>query len=281
MEVSQRICMKTATLTMLEWSGKTPPRLLEDLCLYNPQLPAPNGYNVLTEPVLPFEEGAPGIKVTAKNACQHIWASKPSQSAPQAAGLQSDLSSFDTVAACCIKCRCHLKLKIDCGGEVSGTLPCPSNEAPLHHFLYKHTTSCGFRHIKEDGKPEAWVDERHFQCSNWACTVRLAVWICCPRLTPEYIALLTDPHLIKQRAQTAMETEPERFEGHAVPSKMQVLTNLRAYISNALNSPDPKMIVGNNKKFLLSLGEPCAEVLEYLGFTRDVICHEPLHASVY
>lgn len=78
-----------------------------------------------------------------------------------------------------------------------------------------------------------------------------------------------------------METEPERFEGHAVPSKMQVLTNLRAYISNALNSPDPKMIVGNNKKFLLSLGEPCAEVLEYLGFTRDVICHEPLHASVY
>lgn len=46
--------------------------------------------------------------------------------------------------------------------------------------------------------------------------------------------------------------------------------NLRKYITNALHG-EKRKIVGNNKKWLLCLGEPCAELLEYLGFTREVL----------
>ena len=72
-----------------------------------------------------------------------------------------------------------------------------------------------------------------------------------------------------------MDDDPGRFEGHAVPSPIQVLTNLRAYISNAMTDPEPRRILGNNKKWLLSLAEPCADLLHYLGFSRQVIRTRP------
>jgi ubiquitin carboxyl-terminal hydrolase 25/28 len=91
-----------------------------------------------------------------------------------------------------------------------------------------------------------------------------------PRLKDEWARLLVDKTLIKARAEKAMAAEPGRFEGHAVPSPSEVLTNLRSYISNAMTSPEPRRILRNNKKWLLCLGDSCAELLHYMGFRRTV-----------
>ena len=46
--------------------------------------------------------------------------------------------------------------------------------------------------------------------------------------------------------------------------------NLRQYIYNAFNMKEKKVILRHNKKWVVSLGESCSELLEYLGFSRQV-----------
>ena len=46
------------------------------------------------------------------------------------------------------------------------------------------------------------------------------------------------------------------------------MSNLEAYLTDALKG-EGKRILSNNKKFVLSLGEPCAELLQHLGFTSQ------------
>ena len=81
--------------------------------------------------------------------------------------------------------------------------------------------------------------------------------------------MLTDRSKINARAKAVMEENPERFEGHTGPSPLGVLGYLKVYLNNSLTQPETRRIVGNNKKWLLSFGEPCAELVEFIGFTRD------------
>lgn len=83
---------------------------------------------------------------------------------------------------------------------------------------------------------------------------------------------MTDKFIIKTRAEQAIADDPERFEGVAVPPPTDVLMLSKHYITNPLFNPEKsKKIQGHNKRFLLSMGEPCADLLEYFGFTREVI----------
>ncbi|KAL9047175.1 MAG: hypothetical protein Q9214_000187 [Letrouitia sp. 1 TL-2023] len=113
-----------------------------------------------------------------------------------------------------------------------------------------------------------WRDVQQFQCTSPQCSAKLTIRIESPRLKNDWVELLTDRSLIKVRAEKEIAINPERFEGHAIPLTSEVLMNLRKYIINALQG-EKRKIVGNNKKWLLCLGEPCAELLEYLGFTRE------------
>lgn len=82
--------------------------------------------------------------------------------------------------------------------------------------------------------------------------------------------LLINKDLIKSRAEKVISENPERFEGHGIPRPSEILTNLAAYVVNALRKPERRPITNHNKKFLLGFGEPCAEMFEYLGFVRGV-----------
>ncbi|KAL9000857.1 MAG: hypothetical protein Q9169_000612 [Polycauliona sp. 2 TL-2023] len=90
-----------------------------------------------------------------------------------------------------------------------------------------------------------------------------------PRLRPEWIDLLTNKDLIRPRAKKAMSDDPARFEGHAVPSPSEILSNLRTYVVNALRDNTRRTIPAHNKRWLLCLGDPCTELLEYIGFVRE------------
>ncbi|KAL8804517.1 MAG: hypothetical protein Q9182_002525 [Xanthomendoza sp. 2 TL-2023] len=90
-----------------------------------------------------------------------------------------------------------------------------------------------------------------------------------PRLRPDWVTLLTDKTLIESRASKAMSNDPSRFEGHAVPFPSEVLSNLRTYILNARRDSNRRSIAAHNKRWLLCLGDPCSELLEYLGFVHE------------
>ena len=159
--------------------------------------------------------------------------------------------------------------------------PCPIKPRPLHHFTHQSHLSKPRRYgilVPDSDTGFSWVDEQHFQCS--ACSARLVVWFKPPRLIPDWVKQLTDKFMIKARAERAMATEPKRFEGHAVPLPVNVLYNLRVYISNAVETPGKsRKIPGHNKQFLLSLGESCFDLLEYVGFTREVILDDVYNSS--
>ena len=118
--------------------------------------------------------------------------------------------------------------------------------------------------------PVEWEDVQRFDCSSLSCSAKLTIQFRPPRLTSAWVSLLTDPETIKARTTTAISEDPKRLEGIAAPSPVDVLMNLRQYIYNAFNMKEKKVILRHNKKWVVSLGESCSELLEYLGFSRQV-----------
>lgn len=236
----------------------------------------PSAYNILTS--LPYfdEEQQrnvppppPGIN------CKHKWSLKRSQSDLPDDGYEPDSSTVWKIAVYCSKCRSHLDLSMDFREASRFSKPCPTASRPLHHFIYQPQFSKPRQRGTLAPDPDTgfqWVDEQHFQCSAAECSARLVVWFKPPRLVPDWVKQLTDKFMIKTRAEKAMAEDPKRFEGHAVPSAINVLSNLRVYIWNAVHTPGKsRRIPGHNKSFLLSLGETCTDLLEYVGFTREVM----------
>lgn len=175
------------------------------------------------------------------------------------------------LAAHCLECRCHVKVVVGYRGEGAGLMPCPTEDVPLHHFLLT-TQSNGRLEDATGPRENSWVQTQQFQCSSMTCRAAVTIQVRPPRLTTEWVTLLSDKDAIKERAEKAMAEDPVRFEGHAPPSPVQVLINLRLYIANAMKDPDGRRILGNNKKWMLCLGDACTDLLVYLGFSREASC---------
>ena len=100
------------------------------------------------------------------------------------------------------------------------------------------------------------------------------VSVASPILNDKLVHLLTDPDLIRQRTEEATAAHRERLEGMAQPLPIDVLTNLRIYILNALQESErSKPISAVNKRFMGSFGiegQPCKDLLEFLEFSYNV-----------
>lgn len=258
--------------------GKTAPRLLQDLLLYDPRKPPPSNFNILTD--IPFHDEEqpdhlPPPPLIGKGSCRHQWALKRNQCNLPENGYEPDEKAVWVVAVYCALCRSHLDLQLDFRDGGSFMKPCPTQDAPLHHFIYKPDISKprdvdNVLEETEDGFE--WTDIQRFKCSALECNANLGIRFKPPRLTPEWVKLLTDRSTIKARAERAIADDPQRFEGFAVPPPADVLLLTKHYLSNPLFNPEKsKKIQGHNKRFLLSLGEPCADLLEYTGFMREVM----------
>ena len=179
------------------------------------------------------------------------------------------------IAVYCSVCRSHLDLLLDFREGSAFSSPCPTGSRPLHHFIHRPELSKPRYHGFLAPDPDTgfpWVDEQLFQCSAAECSARLVIWFKPPRLVPDWVKQLTDKFMINTRAEKAMAEDTIRFEGHAAPLPINVLINLRTYISNAVQTPGKsRKIPGHNKKFMLCLGDSCADLLEYIGFTREVM----------
>ena len=178
------------------------------------------------------------------------------------------------LAAYCAICRSHMDIQLDFRERKSFMKACPTAKQPLHHFIYHPELSEPGGPGKSPARTEdgfLWSDLRRFHCSSWECPAQLTIRFKPPRLTQDWVGLLTDSFVIQTRAERAIADDPERFEGFAVPPPIDVLLHSKHYITNPLFNPEKsKKIQGHNKRFLLSMGEPCANLLEYFGFTREV-----------
>ena len=204
-------------------------------------------------------------RTTGKGSCQHRWVSKLRQTSPNLGG--NNTATLSTAAAFCTECRCHVRLSFDTGRSNQEGGLCPNSSNPLHHFQYQPDLSSGFH--RNDFEENKWSDGRTFECTSPSCKAILRSIIYSPQLTREHVALLTDKNLINSRAQGAMDADPAKFEGHAIPSCLTVMGNLKTYINNSLTS-EPKKIRDTNKKWILCFGTSCTPLMEFLGFVKEV-----------
>lgn len=260
-------------------SGKTAPRLLQDLKIYDPRKQTSSGFNILSQ--IPFYDGDQDSspQPVGKGSCKHQWSMKRNQCILRENRVKPDYTTLWTIAAYCAVCRSHLELSLDFTGIESDFVPCPTHDRPLHHFLHKPEFSQSrlqpVKSCSQSGVGFTWVDYQAFECSAYNCPAQLTICFKPPRLIPEWVSQLTDQVIIKHRAEKVIAGDPKRFEGHSIPQPIDVLKTMQGYLDNAMYIHEQgKKIIKTNKKWMLNLGDSCADVLEYIGFTREVrLCY--------
>lgn len=148
----------------------------------------------------------------------------------------------------------------------------------IHHLVYKSGRQRSSGSVAEVTSKGQTVETFHYECSYLTCPATVSLRVVSPLLGERWVQLLTDEELLGQRADEAIALHPERLEGIARPQPINVLLNLRTYITNALHdSQQSKMISGINKRFMTCFGVegvPCKDMLEFVGFTLKVRLHQ-------
>ncbi|KAJ9197928.1 hypothetical protein DTO164E3_5484 [Paecilomyces variotii] len=250
-------------------AGKTAPRLAADINLYDPQNPPSSGRNLLSQVPPVFPGGYNGIQQwISPAACQHIYTTKTNQTILPPQTQRRGAGTTYRVAAVCSKCRYHLQLVVTYTKDVGQI---SQNQADhIHHFVYKSGRQAGGQSTEEITPKGQHVETFHYECSYLTCSAVASLRIASPLLGPQWVQLLTDPELLKNRADEAINAHPDRLEGVGHPLPINVLENLRTYISNALHDRQrSKSISAVNKRFMVCFGVegiPCQDLLRFLEF---------------
>jgi len=219
-------------------------------------------------------------EIRASGDCLHAYYTKPKQCQLPVLDERPGSSSIYKVASTCTKCRARVEVVIDFR-ERWENRPCPNSDHPLHHLVYSPEKSDP---PQDPGSSiQQWNIRHTFICSSPTCSAVVHVRLKPPILTHKWLFLLTDPSLLNQRAEQATSISPERFEGMKPQAPIDVLSNLRTYIVNAIEGVDSRSIVLHNKRFTLGFGingQPCEELLEALGFTYRVSCNYKSQRSI-
>lgn len=229
--------------------GQLAPRLVHTIKTADRQHRLLNERNPYTDPPRGLDERFDASRrQPLSTACKHYWTTKRSQS------LLPDTDIIDVKGAYKLTCLCqhchwHLDLQILHKAE-----PCPKEGYPLHHFT-------NFEKARED---KEWYEGR---CSG--CGAMLHIAYREPFLSSEDIDLLTSETQLQRRCEIAKEKQPER-EISTGAKPVLVLDALATYLGDSLVPSDqPKKIPKLNRRFVLSFGEECDELLLKLGFGDD------------
>ena len=153
-------------------------------------------------------------------------------------------------------------------GRAQQTLP-----GHIHHFVYRSKGQGWATYVTSTAKGQL-VETYDYDCSFLSCSAHAVVRVASPTLSTEAVRILTDPEQLRKRSDDAIATFPERLSGISRPRPIDVLNNLRTYISDALhNTAKSKSIAATNKRFMICFGArglPCKELLEYLDFKAKV-----------
>ncbi|KAI3166891.1 hypothetical protein DTO039G3_6158 [Penicillium roqueforti] len=259
-------------MASVQKAGKTAPRLIYDVQLYDPAHDPDTGRNLLSEtpPIYPQGyKGLPGF--ISPEACRHEYALKEDQTFMSEAEHRRRPGTSSKVSAICTKCRFHLQVVVNYTSHMGAF---GQNQGKhLHHLVYKSGRQKHGLALPEETPKGQIAETYHYQCSYISCSAMVSLRILSPILSPEFIRLMTDRELLRKRAQEAAAAYAESMEGMGDPQPINVLDNLRLYITNALRNPQrSKPISSVNKRFMHSFGvegAPCKELLEFLEFVYD------------
>lgn len=263
--------------------GKLAPRLAEDIQLYDPEHPPGTGLNLLSQvpPVYPDRDDT-RREFISPDACKHNYVTKTNQTFLAQADQQSRPGTSSKVSALCSKCRYHLQVVVNHNNSGS-SFTRSQKSGHIHHLVYKSGRQRDTTSIEEVTDSGQVAETYHYQCSHLSCSAMVSLRILSPLINQKFTYLLSDPDVIRKRADEAIAANPDRMEGMASPLPITVLDNLRIYLSNSLHNKElNKDISAVNKRFMVAFGlkgTPCKEVLEFLGFTCLVLLPVRFHET--
>ncbi|KAJ5268298.1 hypothetical protein N7524_005757 [Penicillium chrysogenum] len=267
-------------MASVQKAGKTAPRLIYDVQLYDAAHDPDTGRNLLSEtpPIYPEGyNGPPGF--ISPEACRHNYVLKEDQTFMSEPEHRRRPGTSSKVSAICAKCRYHLQVVVNYTSHISTFSQKQGKH--LHHLVYQSGRQKNGLALPEVTPKGQVAETYHYQCSYISCSAMVSLRILSPILSRESIRLLTDKDLLRKRAEEATATYPESMEGMGDPQPINVLDNLRLYITNALRNPQrSKPISSVNKRFMHSFGvegAACKELLEFLEFmyNKDTGWHPP------
>lgn len=275
-------------------SGKTAPRLINDLLDYDPIKLKNNGRNLLVDDAPQFR-GKPLLRKGIQD-CRHILMKKLNLSnTPVSNDEQPDGTTRYEIATYCSICRHHFDISVDFRARYGRHIPCrlSDQENPLHHL--RLVESADLKEYEQRygsyNRYHAFTEAHKFECSGATCPVEVNIKISPPRLGKKMLSLITDPKKVYARGRKVIQEEPERFNGFSPISPYQALTNLRTYLHDARDAKDPeklKKIAKRNKRLLLGFADECDSLFDYLDFkvvSEDgpdpaVVCSFTIHFVV-
>jgi ubiquitin carboxyl-terminal hydrolase 25/28 len=173
----------------------------------------------------------------------------------------------------CAKCRCHLQVVVNYAHNLGSFNQ--NVKGHLHHLVYKSGRQKNGLSLPEINQRGQFAETYHYQCSYISCSAMVSLRVLSPILSPEFVRLMTDQELLRKRAEEAIEAYPESMEGMGDPQPINVLDNLRLYLTNALRNPQrSKPIPSVNKRFMHTFGvegAACKKLLESLDFIYNSV----------
>lgn len=195
-----------------------------------------------------------------------MFMTKYDQSVLPKPGTLPDHETVYKVSSFCQDCRYHLDLIVDFHDYEMRNAPCPNKDFPLHHFVYQE---------EDVNEQDVFLDHNipktfRFQCSAKKCPAELSIRMRPPRLKDQYIKLMTDRTLLRRRFESAKQIDPDRTE-HQMARPIDGLDFLSKYMNDSLHPQKGKTRIPLlNRKFLVTYGRDCDEMLSEFGFTREV-----------
>jgi ubiquitin carboxyl-terminal hydrolase 25/28 len=238
-------------------TGKTAPRLLQDLLSYDPRFEDRAKRNLLTSAPPLWDPDAERTAAVPRRNCRHTFLNKEEQSELPGPGEAPEPATVYKLAAYCSRCRHHFLLQVDYHGDGERNAICRSHsrEFPLHHFLFR----CGDGH-------GAFM----FACSAPRCPAALTIQVTPPRLTDDNINTLTNRAVLRQRWEAAKLLAGERADT-SMARPVDAPDYLNTYLQDSLNPQKGKQRIPLlNRKFLKTFGRDCDSILKKVGFTSAV-----------
>jgi len=253
-------------------TGKTAPRLIEDLLDYDPRYRQKKGdRNLLAEDAPHYNESRDPPVEPRKGEfdCRHQLRLKQDQTvAPASADENPDASTKYELSTYCQLCRWYFDITVDYTQWKENSVACrvSNRENCLHHFRLVETKyKDEILELLRGNKYKPLEEIHKFVCSGDLCPCRVEIRITPPRLTPDLLGLLLTASKVHNRGKKEIEAEPDRYPGLKPLVPLQVLGYLRQYIVDVQNDRG-KRIARRNKKYVLAFGQECEPLFEYLDF---------------
>lgn len=249
-------------------TGKTPPRLINDLLDYDPRTQFRR--NLLADPAPIFKKDHFVLR-KGELDCRHSLMKKEHRTTAPFSNDEQPNGQKYVIAAYCTNCRFHFDITADFSIRPDFQNPCRLSDegSPMHHLRLVESMYAEDKHDLD--KYNEFTESHRWACSGPTCPLVLEMKITPPRLKPKMLSQITNADKVDARGRKVIAAEPERYAGYNPLTPLMVLGNLRSYLADAKAARDKselKRIAKRNKRFGLGFADDCDSIFNYLDFTQ-------------